>query len=68
MCVVVRTILTDLERKRIRGYIRADGEKTPALRGLATRCRQYLPGIREDLALIEEFLNIYGTARQRSDG
>jgi len=61
--MVVRTVLTDLERRRIRSYMKTNGERTPALRGLATRCRQYLPTIREDLALIEEFVKHYQEAR-----
>jgi hypothetical protein len=52
-------LLTDLERKRIRTFIKADGEKGSAMRGLATRSRQYLPKIEEDLALIREFLQHY---------
>ena len=52
-------LLTDLERKRIRAFIKADGEKVSAMRGLATRSRQYLPEIEEDLAFIREFLQHY---------
>jgi len=52
-------ILTDLEGKRIRAFIKADGEKGSAIRGLATRSRQYLPRIEEDLALIRKFLQHY---------
>jgi len=52
-------ILTDLERKRIRAFNKADGEKSSALRGLATRCREHLPQIKEDLKLIQEFLATY---------
>ena len=52
-------LLTDLERKRIRAFIKADGEKGSAMRGLATRGRQYLPRIEEDLRLIHEFLQHY---------
>lgn len=57
--MVVRTVLTDLERRRIRWYMKTNGERTSALRGLATRCRQYMRSIREDVTLIEEFLKRY---------
>jgi hypothetical protein len=52
-------ILTDLERRRIRAHIKADGEKASPVTQLATRCRQNLPRIKEDLALIEEFMKHY---------
>jgi hypothetical protein len=52
-------LLTDLERKQIRAFIKADGEKVSAIRGLATRCRQNLPQIKQDLGLIQEFLEHY---------
>jgi hypothetical protein len=54
-----KSILSDLERRRIRAFIKADGEKSSAIRGLTTRCQKYLPTIKEDLALIEEFMKHY---------
>jgi hypothetical protein len=53
------SILSELERKRIRAFTKADGEKSSAMRGLATRSRQSLAKIEEDLALIREFLRHY---------
>jgi len=52
-------ILTEHERKQIRAFIKADGEKTTGLRVLATRCRQNRKLIESDLALIVEFLKHY---------
>jgi hypothetical protein len=52
-------LLTDLEKKRIHAFIKADGKKGSAIRGLATRSRQYLPKIEEDLELIHKFLQHY---------
>jgi hypothetical protein len=59
-----KSILSELERRRIRAFNKADGEKSSAIRGLTTRCQKYLPKIKEDLALIEEFLQHY---KPRSD-
>ncbi|MGA3405652.1 MAG: hypothetical protein ABSD49_07975 [Candidatus Bathyarchaeia archaeon] len=52
-------LLSELERRRIRAYVKADGKKPSALRGLATRCRQSRKQIQEDLDLIDEFLKHY---------
>jgi hypothetical protein len=52
-------LLSELERRRIHAFLKADGDKASAMRGLATRCRQNLPKIEEDLALIREFLRHY---------
>jgi hypothetical protein len=60
--VVVGSVLTDLERRRIRAFNREDGERTPAMRGLATRCRQNLEEIEKDLELIRQFLRHYEQA------
>jgi len=51
-------ILTDLERRRLNAF-KVDGEKKTAITQLAARCRRHLPRIREDLALIERFMDVY---------
>jgi len=56
---MITTILSELERKRMRTFIKADGEKLSGVRGLATRCHQRRQQIVEDLALIDEFLKHY---------
>ena len=67
MIAMFTHVLTDLERKRIRAFIKADGEKGSAMRGLATRSRRYLPKIEEDLGLIREFLQHYEGRRRKSE-
>jgi hypothetical protein len=52
-------ILTDLERKRAKAYLKADGEKESVIRALASRARRHLPLIRSDLDLLEKLLVTY---------
>ncbi|MCJ7505583.1 hypothetical protein MUP05_03805 [Candidatus Bathyarchaeota archaeon] len=52
-------ILTEKERRHMRAFIKADGEKATFMTVLATRCRKHVPQIRKDLALIEEFMTHY---------
>ena len=59
------TVLSDLERRRIHAFLKADGERTSAVRGLATRCRQNLPQIEADLKLIRDFLDRYAQEKDR---
>jgi hypothetical protein len=58
------SILSELERRRIKAFLKADGEKLSAIRGLATRCRQALPRIEEDLELVRQFLQRYDKERE----
>jgi len=60
-------ILTDLERKRIRTFLKADGHKDVAMRKIASRAKAYLPTIRSDLDLLDQLLKTYqkeATARK----
>jgi len=52
-------ILTDLERKRIRAYLKADGERTEAIQNVVSRMRRYGPRIKEDLELLEQLVSVY---------
>jgi hypothetical protein len=52
-------ILTDLERKRIKSYLKADGEKDVNIRQLIMRSRRHIPTIRSDLDLLEKLLATY---------
>jgi hypothetical protein len=57
-------ILTDLERKRIKAYLRADGERNSIVRALASRARRFLPQIEEDTHLLKQLLNTYEKNRE----
>ena len=59
-----KSILSELERQRIRAFNRTDGEKSSAVRGLATRCHKYLPQIERDLGLIRQFMATYEKAKK----
>lgn len=52
-------VLTERERKRIQAYLRADGEKSTAIRQLVTRAKQHIPTIQSDLQLLEKLLATY---------
>ena len=52
-------ILTELERRRIRAYLKTDGERDEAIRNLVSRMKHYGPRIKEDLELLENLLETY---------
>jgi len=52
-------LLTDLERKRVKAYLKADGERSSVVRSLASRGRRHLPQIEEDLKLLRDLLERY---------
>jgi hypothetical protein len=52
-------ILTDLERKRIRAYLKADEERTEGIQNMVSRMRRYGPRIKEDLELLEQLISVY---------
>ncbi len=52
-------ILSPLEERQIRAYLKANGEKNLNVRVLVTRGRKYLPQIEKDAALVKELLARY---------
>jgi hypothetical protein len=52
-------ILTELERKKIRAYLKADGEKDVHVRQLAFLARRSLSQIKSDLELLERLVQAY---------
>jgi hypothetical protein len=52
-------ILTDLERKRIKSYLKQDGEKDVNIRQLVMRYKRDLPTIQSDMDLLERLLATY---------
>jgi hypothetical protein len=52
-------ILTDFERKKIKAFLKQDGEKNPPVRKIAMRARRDLPTIKADLDLLEALLRKY---------
>jgi hypothetical protein len=56
---VFTRILTDLERRRIKTYLKQDGERDMPIRKIVNRGKTYLPQIESDLALVKELLAAY---------
>jgi hypothetical protein len=52
-------ILTDLERRTMERYLKADGEKDYLARSLARYAKRDLEQLRKDLQLIEKFYRAY---------
>jgi len=53
------SILTDLERKQAKLYVKQDGHRTVNIRVLTIRGQRYLPQLREDLELLQQVLEAY---------
>jgi hypothetical protein len=58
-------ILTDLERRRIREYLKADGERDKDIQNLVYRMRKYVPIIRQDIDLLEKLARKYDLQKTR---
>jgi ABC-type Na+ transport system ATPase subunit NatA len=52
-------ILTDHERRTLKKYLDADGEKDSLIRSLARYTKQNLDELRKDLQLLEAFHRTY---------
>ena len=57
-------ILTEKERRKIKAFIKIDGQKETFMTVLATRCRKHLPQIERDLGLIRQFMATYEKAKK----
>jgi hypothetical protein len=52
-------VLTELERKQAKAYLKQDGEKTLNIRVLAIRAKKFLPQIDEDTKLLKQLIQTY---------
>ena len=52
-------VLTDVEKRRIQRYLKADGEKDVNIRQLVARSRKHVPQIKADLELLGRLLATY---------
>jgi hypothetical protein len=52
-------ILTEIERKRIKNYLKQDGERDVNIRQLVMRSRRHLSTIKQDLMLLEKLVSAY---------
>jgi len=60
-----RHILSDLERKKLEVFVRT-GRRMKTVHQVFWRANQFLPGIRQDLELVETALRKYEKEKQRS--
>jgi hypothetical protein len=59
-------ILTDLERRQAKAYLRQDGERTLNIQVLVARGRKYLPQIKTDLDLLEKLVETYEQSKRKA--
>ena len=59
-------ILTDLERRRIKTYLKQDGERDVPIRKLVNRGKTFLPQIESDLVLVKDLLERYEWNKRES--
>ena len=55
-------ILTDLERKRIKAFVRHDREKNLVIRNIVFKAKQNLPMLKADLDLLIKLIERYDNA------
>jgi hypothetical protein len=53
------SILTELERKQAKLYVKQDGHRTVNIRVLTIRGQRYLPKLKEDLELLQQVLDTH---------
>jgi hypothetical protein len=58
-------ILSPLEEKQIRSYLKQDGEKTLNIRVLVSRAKRQMPQIMQDITLLDRLLAAYGRNSRR---
>jgi hypothetical protein len=58
-------VLTDLERRQARDFLKYNGAKTPNLQVLVSRARKYLPNIDADIQLLERLIQAYDASKKR---
>jgi hypothetical protein len=57
-------VLTDLERRQVKDFLKHDGKRTPAMQVIVSRARKYLPNIDGDVELLERAIQIYEASKQ----
>ena len=59
------SILTELERKQARAYVKQDGQRTVNVRVLTIRAQRDLPKIKEEVELLQQLLETYERNKTR---
>jgi hypothetical protein len=57
-------VLTDLERRQVKDFLKHNGKRTPAMQVIVSRARKYLPNINADVGLLERAIQAYDASKQ----
>jgi len=57
-------VLTDLERRQVKDFLKRNGKRTPAIQVIVSRARKYLPSINTDVELLERLIQAYDASKQ----
>jgi len=58
-------VLTDLERRQVKDFLKHNGRRTPAIQVIVCRARKYLPSINTDVQLLERLIQAYDISKKR---
>jgi len=58
-------VLTDLERRQAKDFLKHNGAKTPSVQVIVSRARKYLPKINGDIQLLERLIQAYEASKKR---
>jgi len=58
-------VLTDLERRQTKDFLKHNGAKTPNVQVIVSRARKYLPKINADVQLLERLIQAYEASKKR---
>jgi hypothetical protein len=58
-------VLTDLERRQAKDFLKHNGPKTPSVQVIVSRARKYLPKINADVQLLERLIQAYEASKKR---
>ena len=58
-------VLTDLERRQAKDFLKHNGAKTPNVQVIVSRARKFLPKINTDVQLLERLIQAYDASKKR---
>lgn len=57
-------VLTDLERRQAKDFLKHNGAKTPNVQVIVSRVRKYLPSVKADVDLLERLIETYEASKK----
>jgi hypothetical protein len=57
-------VLTDLERRQVKDFMKHNGKRTPPMQVIVSRARKYLPSINADVELLERAIQAYDASKR----